>query len=516
MRLRHADRQGAHAALGQPVDALLAFWQELDIRRPIETPSQRLDLFADRRVRRIERREVTTVVRRAKHRLRQLDGSLATVAEAIVDNGGIGSEILRDLRQEVKLAFGVGRESVDAYHGPHAEGLDDVDVGGEVLGATLQGVEVLNAKLRHRHAAVRLQRAHGRDHQRRGRPKVAVTGDDVRELLEAEIGAKARLGDDDIGELEGNLVGQQRVVAVGDVAERPRMYQRRLALHRLHDVGEQRVLEQHRHRAGDPQVLRRDEAAVLALRHDDSPDPLPEVSEIAGERQDGHDLRGRRDDETRFARHAVLVAAEAGNDVAERAVVDIERPRPGDEAGTNFELAVKDRRIDYGRQQVVRRLDGMDIAGEMEVDFLHGDDLRHAAAGATTLDAEQRPGRGLPQTERNVGPDSSEPLRQADRARGLALARPRRCNRGDDHQLSIRSGFEALEGIEADLGLVRAVGDHLRVQLTEFTAYLQQRSLFVSMNVFDLLCFLCYACFCAGFISFDLGFAVSSSLTSVL
>src|SRR5207245_7323701 len=277
-------------------------------------------------------------------------------------------------------------------------------------------------------------------HQGRGRTQVTVARHDVGELLEAEIGAEAGLGDDDIRELERDLVGEQRVVAVRDVAEGTGMHQRRLALHRLHDVREQRVLEQDRYRAGDPQVLRRDEAAVLALRHDDPPDPLPEVSEIAGERQDGHDLRGRRDDEARFARHAVLVAAEAGNDVAERAVVDIERPRPGDEAGTNFELAVKDRRIDYGRQQVVRRLDGVDVTGEVEVDFLHGDDLRHAAAGAATLAADERPGRGLPQTERNVGPDSSEPLRQADRARGLALARPRRRNRGDDHQLSIRSG----------------------------------------------------------------------------
>ena len=96
---------------------------------------------------------------------------------------------------------------------------------------------------------------------------------------------------------------------MGDVAEGTGMDQRRLALHRLDDIGEQRVLQQHRHRASHPKVLSRDEATVLALGHDDSPDPLPEVSEIAGERQDRHDLRGRRDDEARLTRHAVFVAA---------------------------------------------------------------------------------------------------------------------------------------------------------------------------------------------------------------
>src|SRR2546430_254161 len=137
MRLRHTDRQGAHAALGKPIDALLAFRQELHVRSAVEAPSERLDLIPNWRVRGIERREVAPIIRRAQHRLGQLDGSFAAVTEAVVDNGGIGAEILRELSQKVKLAFGVARESVDAYNCAHAEGLDDVDVGREVLGAPL-------------------------------------------------------------------------------------------------------------------------------------------------------------------------------------------------------------------------------------------------------------------------------------------------------------------------------------------------------------------------------------------
>src|SRR2546425_4896386 len=187
MRLRHAHWQGPHAALSQPVDTLLAFGQELDVGRTVQAPRQRLDLLANWRIGRIERGKVAAILRGTQHCLGELDRSLATVAEAVVDNRSIGAEVLRELRQEVKLAFGVARESVDAHHGAHAEGLDDVNVRCEVLGASLQGVEVLGAELGQWHTAVRLERAHGRNYQRGRRSEVTVTRDDMGELLEAEV-----------------------------------------------------------------------------------------------------------------------------------------------------------------------------------------------------------------------------------------------------------------------------------------------------------------------------------------
>jgi len=48
--------------------------------------------------------------------------------------------------------------------------------------------------------------------------------------------------------------------------------------------------------------------------------------------------------------------------------------------------------IDDGGQQVVRRLDGVDVAGEMQVDLLHGNDLGQPASGAAAFDAEERSG----------------------------------------------------------------------------------------------------------------------------
>ena len=57
---------------------------------------------------------------------------------------------------------------------------------------------------------------------------------------------------DVLAELQPDAVGDERVVAVGDVRERPAVDERRLALERLHEVRLDRVLEDDGHRARRP------------------------------------------------------------------------------------------------------------------------------------------------------------------------------------------------------------------------------------------------------------------------
>ena len=109
-------------------------------------------------------------------------------------------------------------------------------------------------------AAVVLERLDRRDEHDRARPQVAGAADDVEELLHAHVGAEAALGDDVVAELERDAVGDERVVAVRDVRERPAVDERRLALERLHEVRLDRLLEQHGHRAGRPAAARRSRA----------------------------------------------------------------------------------------------------------------------------------------------------------------------------------------------------------------------------------------------------------------
>ena len=78
--------------------------------------------------------------------------------------------------------------------------------------------------------------------------------------------------------------------------------------------------------------------------------------------------------------------------------------------------------VHHGRQQVVGRADGVQVAGEMQVDVLHGHHLSVAAAGRAALDAEYGSQAGLAQAEHGLLAQSVQAVRQTGADGGLALA----------------------------------------------------------------------------------------------
>src|SRR5581483_1745573 len=97
-----------------------------------------------------------------------------------------------------------------------------------------------------------------------------------------------------------------------------------------------------------------------------------QVGQVFGEAEHGHDLRGGRDVEAGLARHAFGGAAQPDDDVAQRAVVDVQAAAPGDAAGVDAQgVALLQRGIDDSSQQVVGGGDGMEVAREVQVDVLH-------------------------------------------------------------------------------------------------------------------------------------------------
>ncbi len=94
-----------------------------------------------------------------------------------------------------------------------------------------------------------------------------------------------------------------------DIGERPAMHERRIVLQRLHQVGLDRVLQEHRHGAVGIEVAGKDRALVAAIGDDDVAQPLFEVPEVRRQAQDRHHLGGDGDVETRLARIAVGHAA---------------------------------------------------------------------------------------------------------------------------------------------------------------------------------------------------------------
>jgi hypothetical protein len=216
---------------------------------------------------------------------------------------------------------------------------------------------------------------------------------DVEELLGAKVGPEACLGDDDVAECQRGARGHHRVAAMRDVAERAGVDECGTALQRLHQVGAHGILEEHRHRTGGLEVARADglRSAPAGGADDDPTEPLLEVLEARCERDDRHDLARRDDDPALFARHAFRGAAEADDRLAQGAVVHVDGARPGDAARIEPEsVALLQRVVEHRREQRVRRRDRVEVTGEVEVDVVHRQHLRVAAARRAALHAEDR------------------------------------------------------------------------------------------------------------------------------
>ena len=96
-------------------------------------------------------------------------------------------------------------------------------------------------------------------------------------------------------------------------------------------------------------------------------------------------------------------------------------------------------RVQHGGDQIMRGADGVDVAGQMQVEILHRHDLAVAAAGRPAFDAEGRTLRGLAHGDDRVLADMLHRLADADRGGGFALAQRRRRDGGHIDILGIWS-----------------------------------------------------------------------------
>ena len=115
--------------------------------------------------------------------------------------------------------------------------------------------------------------------------------------------------------------------------------------------------------------------------------------------------------------------------------------------------------VDRGGEKVVGDADGVDVAGEVEVHLLHGDDLGIAAAGGAALDAEGGTHGGLADARDAILVEMrAHRLREADGGGGLALAEGGGVDAGDDDVVPLAAlGLEAGGDLVADLRLVVTV-----------------------------------------------------------
>ncbi len=287
-------------------------------------------------------------------------------------------------------------------------------------------------------AAVHLERADGGDQHDAVRRNAGFAAFDVHEFLGAEIGTEARLGDDVVGKFQRGRRCQHRVAAVRDIGERPAVDERRRAFEGLHQVRRQSLLEQHGHGAVRFEIAGADWLAVAGIADHDTAEPLLEIVEIARQAEYRHHFRSDGNVETVLARKSVGNAAERIDDRAQRAVVHVEHPAPGHAARIDAErVAPINMIVEQCGEQVVCRRNGMEIAGEVQVDVLHRHDLRITAAGGAAFDAERRAERRLADAQHCFFADVIERIGQAHGRRGLAFARRSRVDGGDQDQLAV-------------------------------------------------------------------------------
>ena len=165
---------------------------------------------------------------------------------------------------------------------------------------------------------------------------------------------------------------------------------------------------------------------------------------------------------------ALRLAAETVHHVAELTVVHVDAAAPHDAAGVDVQLvALIDVVVQHGGQQVVGSADGVEVAGEVEVDVLHGDYLSVAAAGSAALDAEHGAEGGLTQGDDGLLAQLAQRVADADGGGGLALAGGGRVDGGDQDQLGLVVGVALVQQVVVDLRLVLAVVVEILLGQTE-------------------------------------------------
>jgi len=265
----------------------------------------------------------------------------------------------------------------------------------EIRHAGFQRLEVLGLEILLLDPAVHLERPDGGDQDGAIGRDAGLAALDVEELLAAEIGAEARFRHHVVAELERGRGRQDRVAAMRDIRERAAMHEGRRAFERLHQVGGERLLEQRRHRALRLEVGGVHRLPVARIATTMLPSRFLRSSEVAGEAEDRHHLRGGPDVEAVLARKSIGDAAERGDDLAQRPVVHVEHAPPSHPPLVDGErIAPVDVIVDHGGEQIVGRRDGVEVAGEMQVDVFHRHDLGIAAAGRRRLHAERGPSEG--------------------------------------------------------------------------------------------------------------------------
>src|SRR5680860_192525 len=234
------------------------------------------------------------------------------------------------------------------------------------------------------------------------------------------------------------------------------MDDRGCVLQGLYEVWHEGVLQEDGHGTGDLDVFGGDGVSRLRVRDDDPIKAGLQIFEVSGKTEDGHELGGDGDVEARLALDALPLLTHS--DVAQGAFVQVHHARPGDVLDVDIEVvALEQVVIQHSGAEVMRCGDGVKVTGEVQVDVLHRDHLRVAAAGCTALDPERGTERGLTQGGYHALADLRETHGQTHVGGGLTLTGRGGSDGGAEYQLAVGLVGQTVQDIQMDLGFVLTV-----------------------------------------------------------
>ena len=281
---------------------------------------------------------------------------------------------------------------------------------------------------------------------------------------------------------------------MGDVGERTAVDQSRCVFDGLDQVRFDGILHEDGHSPFDAELAGRDQIAVQVIGYGDVAHAFLEVHEVTGQAEGCHDFRCDSNHEVVFPRETADFAAHADDDVAQGPVVHVHDALPDDAAHVDAQgIALVDVIIDGCGQEVVGSRNGMHVAGKMQVDVFHRQDLGVTTAGSTAFDAEDRSQGRFAQSDDGFMTHVVQGLGQADGRQGLAFTGRRRRNGRDQDQFPIFVLREAFDGVKRNLCFIFSVEFQVIIGEADLVCNGRNRFQFRLLCNFDIAQYLCHS-----------------------
>ena len=333
-------------------------------------------------------------------------------------------------------------------------------------------------------AAVHLQRTDGSNQNGNVGGQTGQTGLNVPELLEADVGSEAGLGDVVVEQLQSQTVSDDGGLADSDVGEGAGVDQNGLMLDGVAHGGVDGVTHPGGHSAGNFQILTGDRLAGLGVSNDDLADTLAQVLQVLGNSQDSHQLGADSDAELGLHHEAVQTAADTDDDVTQGLSTEVDDPAHLHALGVDVQTAqallgqplvvIVALVLHTGGQshhsQVVSVHNIVNIAGQAQGELGHGHQQSVAAACCGTLNVHGGAAGGLTQSAAGILADVAQAFDQTQRNGGLTFTEGGGGNSSNFNELAIRLVLQTFHDLdEVDLGGLAVGDDFLGQQAQLFT-----------------------------------------------